>query len=102
MKVKNTKLMGFDDKPLMMGDSETHATVARVLQQAALAPNPPNEVRSSTDIIERFEFAKAMQNIGLDDEFEISLDLYNKIRPDLARIFSVVAAGQTMQAVEKK
>lgn len=105
MKIKNVKLMALNGQVLRFGpgpDDEI-ITTAKLLQNAALAqPADPTSSRDPKEIIERYEFAKTMQAVDIDESFDLDFDFYQKIRPDLTRIFNVMAAGQVLMAIEKQ
>lgn len=105
MKIKNVKLMALNGQVLRFGpgpDDEI-ITTAKMLQNAALAqPVDQTVPRDPKEIIERYEFAKAMQAVDIDETFDIDFDFYQKIRPDMTRVFNVMAAGQVLMQVEKQ
>jgi hypothetical protein len=104
MKVKNAVLKDLTGKnPLRGGPSEHDEvlTLAKILQIAALAPQAnQNEQRDAKQVLKRFMFAMEMEKLSVDEEFELDLDLYMEIRPDLLRGYTTVAAGQVMMLVE--
>lgn len=105
MQVKNVVLCDLKGEPLKINPNKEseRLTVAECLQAAALAqPVNPQDHRDAKNVLKRYMFAMEMEKLSVDEMFELDLDFYMSLRPDLMRIWTVVVAGQVMQLVEPK
>lgn len=104
MKLRNVELKDLDGQPLKLSPSGPEVvTLARALQTAALAmPEDQHSRRDAKDVIARYELAMLLQKVDVGQEFEIEMDLYTRLKPDLMRTWTTFVAAQVMLIVEPK
>jgi len=104
MKVVNKELLDMEGKPIVLGD--VTMTVAKVLMNVALAPEPPKDPDkppknlSADDQRTWWEFAIKVNSVALNESFEVTAEQIVKIKDRLPYLYTTIITGQLAAILE--